>query len=293
VARPKPLGGLSIPDLRLFSIALQARWFWLQRTDEERVWAGLPVRVAAEVRHFFDVSILVKVGNGKKTLFWLDRWMDGQALCALTSVLASAVSRRDLKSLTVADGLTDVRWIRGITGGLTVAVIEEYIGLWVRRVIAGERVSLQENVEDQVVWRWTADGKYSAKSVYLALHHGAQEFLGHRLIWQTWLTLRVKIFLWLAFRRRLWTADRRRRHGLDARDVSFLCDALPESIDHLLVSCSFSRPIWIAVLSKCGVLVPPNNSGTLLQWWEAITAAWPAATRRGGDTIVGLVSWCI
>ncbi|WVZ55317.1 hypothetical protein U9M48_005990, partial [Paspalum notatum var. saurae] len=283
IARPKPLGGLGIPDLKLFSIALQARWLWLQRTDEERVWAGLPVRVAAEVRQLFDASILVKVGNGRKTLFWLDRWLDGQALCALTPVLASAVSRRDLKSLTVADGLTDARWIRGITGGLTVAVIEEYIGVWGRLA----RVSLQENVEDQVVWRWTADGKYSAKSAYLALHHGAQEFPGHRLIWQTWLPLR------LAFRRRLWTADRRRRHGLDARDVCFLCDALPESIDHLLVSCSFSRAIWIVVLSKCGVLVLPSNSGTLLHWWETLRAAWPAATRRGGDTIVGLVSWCL
>ena len=40
--------------------------------------------------------------------------------------------------------------------------------------------------------------------------------LGHKLIWKTWAPLRIKIFLWLAFRRRHWTGDRRLRHGLEA-----------------------------------------------------------------------------
>ncbi|WVZ59726.1 LOW QUALITY PROTEIN: hypothetical protein U9M48_009833 [Paspalum notatum var. saurae] len=181
--------------------------------------------------------IHIKVGNGRKTLFWRDKWLDGQAVQDLAPALASAVSRRALKNLTVADALLDSGWIRGITGGLTVAVIEEYLMLWSSLA----RVSLQENVDDQIIWKWTSDRQYSAKSAYLALHLGAQEFPGHELIWSTWLPLWVKIFLWLAFRRRLWTADRRLRHGLDARAVCYLCDDLPETIDHLLVSCSFAR----------------------------------------------------
>ena len=53
------------------------------------------------------------------------------------------------------------------------------------------------------------------------------------LIWKTWAPLKVKIFLWLAFRRRHWTGDRRRRHGLETREHCYLCDQAPETIDHV------------------------------------------------------------
>ena len=43
-------------------------------------------------------------------------------------------------------------------------------------------------------------------------------------MWKSWAPLRVKIFLWLALRRRHWTADRRARHCLEARDRFYLCD---------------------------------------------------------------------
>ncbi|WVZ78492.1 hypothetical protein U9M48_026195, partial [Paspalum notatum var. saurae] len=62
--------------------------------------------------------------------------------------------------------------------------------------------------------------------------------------WSSWLPLRVKIFLWLAHRRRLWTADRRRRHDLDARDLCWLCDKRPETCLHLLVDCRLMTSIW-------------------------------------------------
>ena len=62
--------------------------------------------------------------------------------------------------------------------------------------------------QDRIIWRWTADGNYSAKSAYNMLHAGSMPFLGHRLIWKTWAPLRIKIFLWLIFRRQHWTGDR-------------------------------------------------------------------------------------
>lgn len=69
------------------------------------------------------------------------------------------------------------------------------------------------------MWRWTVDGTYSAKSAYNMLHSGAIALRGHKLIWGTWAPMRVKIFLWLAFKQRHWTGDRRRKHGLDAREL--------------------------------------------------------------------------
>jgi hypothetical protein len=42
ICSPKLYGGLGIKDLRLHGIALRTRWQWLQRTDPERPWQGLP-----------------------------------------------------------------------------------------------------------------------------------------------------------------------------------------------------------------------------------------------------------
>jgi hypothetical protein len=69
---------------------------------------------------------------------------------------------------------------------------------------------------DTMIWRWYADGKYTPRSTYRALHLGSHTIPGCKRIWKTWAPLRVRLFLWLAMRRRIWIVDRRLRHGLDA-----------------------------------------------------------------------------
>jgi hypothetical protein len=56
--------------------------------------------------------------------------------------------------------------------------------------------------------------------------------------------LRVKLFLWLACQRRVWTADRHRRRGFEAHDNCLLCDQPVETVDHLLVTCPVAREVW-------------------------------------------------
>jgi hypothetical protein len=85
-------------------------------------------------------------------------------------------------------------------------------------------------------------------SAYRMLHAGSTPFLVHKLIWKTWAPLRIKIFLWLAFKRRHRTGDRRRRHGLEARELCYLCDQGEETIDHILDSCPVTREIWYYAL---------------------------------------------
>jgi hypothetical protein len=104
-------------------------------------------------------------------------------------------------------------------GSMSMAAIAEFLDLWE----ATADMNLHEQ-QDMIVWRWTSDGKYSAKSAYKMLHTGSIPFRGHSLIWKTWAPLKVKIFLWLSFRKRHWTNDRCARHGLEAREEGYLCD---------------------------------------------------------------------
>lgn len=99
---------------------------------------------------------------------------------------------------------------------MTVTTLTEYLDLWE----AVEHTNLSDQ-PDRTVWLWMPDGTYSAKSAYARLHTGLLPFRGQALIWKTWVPLRVKIFLWLVFRRRHWTNNRRTRHGLKAREECY------------------------------------------------------------------------
>lgn len=63
-----------------------------------------------------------------------------------------------------------------------------------------------------------------------------------------------------------WTAARRHRHGLQ----SVLCVFAPEEIDHLLVSCSFSRVVWgkaLGIIGLSDLLATDCNS-----FWVVVAA---------------------
>jgi hypothetical protein len=70
VQRPRHLGGLGVPDLKLLGMALRMRWWWLQRMDPDRSSSALPIRGNRETTIFFNSSISVSLGNGKSLLFW-------------------------------------------------------------------------------------------------------------------------------------------------------------------------------------------------------------------------------
>lgn len=175
--------------------------------------------------------------------------------------------------------------MRSITGALTTTAITEYLHLWDQL----RDVNLSDQ-PDRTIWRWTPDGKYSSKSAYSMLHTGSTVLQGHELIWKTWAPLRVKIFLWLAFQRRHWTGDRRRRHGLDARDTCFLCDQEEESIDHILATCSFTRELWHLILQAIGRQLPVGHP-TTAAWWRRLRRSENGEQRKGLDTLFALVSW--
>jgi hypothetical protein len=187
--------------------------------------------------------------------------------------------------MSVLQGLTDRNWTRSFSGGLNTTTAAEYLDLWNATAL----VQLHDR-PDQTIWRWTPDGSYSSKSAYTMMHTGAIHFRGHSLIWKTWAPMKVKIFLWLAFKRRHWTNDRRVRHGLVAREECYLCDQAPETIDHLLTCCPYSREVWFFMCSALGRPLPPAST-TVRSWWMRMRAGLQTSQRKGLDSLFALVSW--
>jgi hypothetical protein len=177
----------------------------------------------------------------------------------------------------VAQALSDNQWIRDITSGLSVTTMVQYLHLWDRL----QAIQLDPEREDVVRWMWTPDGNYSARSAYLLMHHGNTTFPGTDLLWGSWAPLRVKLFLWLACRKRVWTADQRLRRGLDTHTICLLCDQENETVDHILVSCSWAKEVWWSSCSWAGCVCSLNVAQTLQEWWEHMVLAQPARRRSG------------
>lgn len=69
VCRPKWAGGLGIPNLSWLNKALQARWPWLQKTDNEKPWAEFNIDVPAASHALYNTASRTIVGNGRSALF--------------------------------------------------------------------------------------------------------------------------------------------------------------------------------------------------------------------------------
>jgi hypothetical protein len=117
---------------------------------------------------------------------------------------------------------------------------------------------------------------------------------GAKELWCAAMSPKVKFFFWLALHCRLWTAERRKHHGLQPEVACALCDQLDETTDHLLCSCVYTREVWSRLMSAMGSpAAPPQQASTFLDWWLHRRASLPKALRRSFDSLVLLVSWCL
>ena len=75
VCRPKELGGLGIADLTRAGVALRTRWLWKERV------AGIATNTKdTAALALFQAATVFTVGDGRSTLFWTDRWLQGSCL---------------------------------------------------------------------------------------------------------------------------------------------------------------------------------------------------------------------
>jgi len=204
--------------------------------------------------------------------------------------LFGAISSRARKR-TVHDALTDQRWVSDIRGALSLAVLREYLGLWDLL----SNIMLHPDIEDTYVWQFSPTGKYSAKSAYEFLFIGATSFRPWERIWKSWAPNKCKFSMWLAAHNRCWIADHLTRRNLPYLEHCPLCDQTEETIDHLLVSCVFTRQAWFRILHKLGLqaLTPKVETVSFDEWWETTSNRVEGQVQQGLNSIIILGAWSI
>nr|XP_020191500.1 uncharacterized protein LOC109777266 [Aegilops tauschii subsp. strangulata] len=259
------------------------------------LWQGLKTTngghcLVSWAKAIFRASTSWTIGDGATCLFWDDHWINGLSIAELAPLLHALVPRRHRRVRTVAAGLASRAWIHDVQGHLSPAALVQYVLLWTRL----QQVTLSAS-PDVLTWRWTPSAVYSAKSCYKALFVGSTIEPSWRLTWKSWAPLRIKIFLWLAFQGRCWTADRLARRGLAHAPLCLLCDQEPETMAHLLTGCVFSRQTWHEVLSWLRVpnMPLPGPGLCFRDWFAQSVEDAPTALRRGLASLIILTAWRI
>jgi hypothetical protein len=129
VCRPLDLGGLGISSIKELSWTLRMRWLWLQKTEPNRPWSSLTIQVPDKVQAFFSMVMQTEVENGANTLFWKDRWIQGQRVADIAPRLLKVVLKRKINTRTVQEAITGRAWMSDIRGALSVGAIVDYLHL--------------------------------------------------------------------------------------------------------------------------------------------------------------------
>lgn len=158
----------------------------------------------------FNSLVNIQVSSGSSTWFWKDRWIGGRSVEDIAPLVLAKVMLNVWESRTVQQGLIDHRWVVDISPLNLPWEEGQYNAHW----CAIMNVHRDTSLPDKFSWPWNANGCYSASLVYWLLCQGRERFPAAHCIWKCWAPLKCKIFVWLALQHRLWTSDKRARHGL-------------------------------------------------------------------------------
>jgi hypothetical protein len=93
----------------------------------------------------------------------------------------------------------------------------------------------------------------------------------------------------------VWTTERRANHGLqDTANVCFTCLQGIDSIDHILLQCSYAKEVLFHSLRQADLFdVTPTVEDRLEDWWLTARARFRDRERQDFDTRVMLTCWSL
>ncbi|WVZ83331.1 hypothetical protein U9M48_030492 [Paspalum notatum var. saurae] len=252
VCLPKSKGGLGVSDLERFARALRLRWLWFKWKENERAWSRLEVPCDKTDKALFNASTIVTIADGKRAEFWHSSWLNGVSASSIAPKLFEKSKR---KNITVYKATQNNAWIRHVLPINTESEIKEYVELWE----AISEVQRGENAEDQIRWKWTADGEYSAASAYKIQFASVYCKTKISPIWKARAEPKCRFFAWTLLHKNILTADNLQKKGWPNNPLCSMCRSSPETPLHLCKECPFGKQVWNLIISWSGMLVEKSE----------------------------------
>jgi hypothetical protein len=121
VQRSKQLGGLGIHD-SIGHFASDGNG-----SNGTTMTVNMPVAPSQTESELFKTCATINIGNWRSTKFWMDKWLHGHSPDELAPALFSLAWR---KQLTVAQALSQGKWMRGAQRISTTEEVMQFVHLW-------------------------------------------------------------------------------------------------------------------------------------------------------------------
>ena len=118
-------------------------------------------------------------------------------------------------------------------------------------------------------------------------------YKGPTILWTNLTPLKVRCFVWRAMLNRISVHELLHDRGIAiSSHLCVLCDNEPESVDNLLVSCSFAREVQQWIFTWCGFGL--QNFNTVLDL-IVFSKTWCNESKRNavGNTVLHCYFWCL
>uniref|UniRef100_A0A453SA40 Reverse transcriptase zinc-binding domain-containing protein n=1 Tax=Aegilops tauschii subsp. strangulata TaxID=200361 RepID=A0A453SA40_AEGTS len=279
-------GRLGISNLEYHGAVLRTRWLWQQAKFPDKPWTGLPFPSDKLSYSIFIASTVITIGSGATISFWHSHWWQGTPLRELFPQLYSHSRGHNLSLMTA---LADRKWITCIKENPTAQVLADYVRVW--NITA--QVNLSPTQPDDIRWKWTADGQYSARTAYQMLFQGRIRTNHNMLIWSSRTPPKCQMHAWLAIQGRCNTADQLAKKNWPHTPTCTLCQLQPETALHLFAQCQYTRLLWQMILQRFHAQITPPRADepSLEDWWYSSVRSLSKQERMKVNCLVICAWW--
>ena len=151
-----------------------------------------------------------------------------------------------------------------------------------------------EGTTDDITWKFTTSGFYTAASAYKAQFEGLTRSSMPEMVWKNWAPPKCKLFAWLVLQNRVWTADRLHRRGWPNCGLCQLCKREDESAAHLFFRCRFTIRVWNMVIAWLGLSAINTSQwhsfSSMKDWWNSVIYT-NGTRRKSMASLIMLICW--
>ncbi|KAK7245383.1 hypothetical protein RIF29_40223 [Crotalaria pallida] len=263
---PKTLGGLGFKRMKTFNDAFLMKLGWGILTKPNDLWVQVLKGKYARGRDFLKTvksnnqdsslwkrlaylwptlldNVQFRIGNGKGTWFWKDRWIGDKI-----TLQDFTLHQRDFDNDTtlVADMTDEDRnWDFGKLQDILNNTIIDKI-----RIMPPPEPELGD---DELAWSIEGHGNFTVKSAYglLSNEYHTVEVIPWETVWKSKCPERWKFQLWKTGHDRLLTNSRKSKWGLGTPECK-KCRDVEETTMHVLRDCPNAQQLW-------RILIPGNE----------------------------------
>ncbi|XP_019094856.1 PREDICTED: uncharacterized protein LOC109130093 [Camelina sativa] len=226
------------------------------------IWRKL-CRLRPLVRPF----IVCKIGSGERASFWYDNWTGLGPLLDIASSNAPQVVGLPLQAVVRDAG-------RGQDWWLTTSRSRNPIIILLKNALPPVGDMLHCEHEDTYLWKPDQNPPshmFSMAKTWSALNPQGPQVPWYKSVWFKHRVPKHAFICWVVAWNRLHTRDRLRSWGLNVPVLCTLCNAHPETRNHLFFQCDFANEIWRFFTNKMG-LQAPSQFIHCLQWVHTVSS---------------------